>query len=897
MMLWKRLLYLLPWKRRAAERDMQEELQSIARMATPGELGNLTLAAEDARAEWGWTRLEQTAQDVRYAVRTLRKSPGFTMAAVLSLAIGIGANTALFTLINTVMWKRLPVGDPEHLFTLEQQGPTGSTIGFTYQQYEIFRDQGHALDLAAYGRARLDVGIDGRNEPTTDAQLVTGEYFPLLGLRPAAGRLLDESDDRVPMGHPVVVLSYQYWQRRFGADAAAVGRSISLAGQPFTIVGVTPPEFFGAEIGMSPSFYVPVMMQPAVMPVNGTLLVNPNVASTWLRVLGRLKPAVTLAQAAVRLDSLAGKPETEWRGRDKFTGQLAEVRLTVKSAAAGLSDLRRQFSQPLFILLGIAGLVLLIACANVGNLVLARSATRRSEFALRLALGAGRARVMRQVLVEGLVLAGFGAAAGVALAYWAAPALVAYASAGQSALVLDLSPDLRVLAFTAAVSIAAGLLFASAPAIRASRADRWGQNAGDLGRTRHDGGERGPGKALVVVQLALSVVLLVGAGLFVRTLQNLNRHDDAIDLDRVIVARLNPRGSGQRNTPGVAQALDRTYRDLLPRIEALPGVQSASLARSSPLGPSTLGFVVSLQSGGDPRMLQSTIAYPRYFATMGMPVVRGRDFNEDDLRPDAPLVVVVNEPFVRELLNGREPLGEGHGVTRAQPGRPGQPAPGPGAPLNIIGVVRDSGFPGLRNATPPRVYQTFLQANTGFGQMVLHVRTSRDGTEVIQPIKAIVQTIERDVPMAPVYTLADEVAAALVTERLVATLSGVFGLVALALICIGLYGLMAFTVSRRTSEIGLRVALGASRSDVRWLVGRQVLTIILTGLAIGVPAAWISGRLASRRLSSLLYEITATDPMTIALAIGVLVVVAMFAGMLPARRAVRIDPMIALRTE
>ncbi len=877
---------------------MQEELRSIARMAAPGELGNLTIAAEDARAQWGWTRLEQASQDVRYAVRTLRKSPGFTVTAVLSLAIGIGANTALFTLINTVMLKRLPVSDPERLLTLEQAGPTGAANGFTYQQYEIFRDHGHALDLAAYGRVRLDVGIDGHLEPTTDAHLVTGEYFPLLGLRPAAGRLFDESDDRVPMGHPVAVLSHTYWQRRFGGDAAVVGRSITLGGQPFTIVGVTPPEFFGAEIGTSPSLYVPVMMQPAVMPANGTLLVTPRVASTWLRVLGRLKPEVTMAQAAGRLDALAGKPDTEWRLKNKFTGEFEDVRLNVKSAAAGLSDLRRQFSQPLFILLGIAGLVLLIACANVGHLVLARSATRRAEFALRLALGAGRARVMRQVLVEGLVLAGFGAAVGVALAYWAAPALVAYASTGQGALVLDLSPDLRVLAFTAAVSIAAGLLFASAPAVRASRADRLRQNAGDLGRTRHDGGERGPGKALVVVQMALSVVLLVGAGLFVRTLQNLSRQENAIDLDRVVVARLDPRGSGQRNAPAIALALDRTYRDLLPRIEALPGVQSASLARSSPLGPSTLGFVVSLPTGGDPRMLQSTIVYPRYFETMGIPIVRGRDFGDDDLRPDAALAVVVNEPFVREFLNGREPLGESHGVTRARPGRPGQSVPaGPGAPLNIIGVVRDSGFPGLRDATPPRVYQTFLQANTGFGQMVLHVRTSRDPADVIQPIKAIVQTIERDVPMAPVYTLADEVDAALMTERLVATLSGVFGLVALALICIGLYGLMAFTVARRTPEIGLRLALGASRSDVRWLVGRQVLAIVLAGLAVGVPAAWIIGRLASRQLSSLLFGITATDPITIALAIGVLVVVAMVAGMLPARRAVRIDPMIALRAE
>jgi predicted permease len=866
MMFWKRLEYLLPWRRPAAE---------------------------EAGAEWRWTRLEQTGQDLRYAIRALSKSPGFMLAAVLSLAIGIGANTALFTVINTVMWKRLPVSDPEHLLTIGQQSQAGTTNGFTYQQYELFRDHGQALDLAAYSLARLDASIDGHTEPTLDAQLVTGEYFSILGLRPGLGRLLDEGDDRVPMGHQVAVLSHTYWQRRFAGEPTVIGRAITLGGLPFTVVGVTPAEFFGAEVGTSPSLYLPVMMQPALLPMNGSLLDRPNVFATWLRVLGRLKPGVPLEQAGPRLNALAGTPETEWRPRNKFTGQFEDARLMVSSAAAGLSDLRRQFSRPLFVLLGVAGLVLLIACANVGQLVLARSAARRSEFGVRLALGASRGRVMRQVLVEGLVLTGIGAAAGVALAYWAAPALVQFASANQRAVVLDLSPDLRVLAFTAVVSIAAGLLFASAPAIRASRADLSSHGTRDLGRTRPAGAGVGPGRTLVIVQVALSVVSLVGAGLFVRTLQNLNHHERAIDLERVVVAPLEPRGSGQR-TPALALTLDRTYRDLLGRIEAIPGVQSASLARTSPLGPSTLAFPVMLPAGGEARRVEGTIVYPRYFATMGLPIVRGRDFTEDDVRTDASPAVLVNEPFVREFLQGREPLGVGHGVKNLRPGR--GPAV-PGAPLNIIGVVRDSGLPGRRDAAPPKVYQTFLQANTGFGQMVLHVRASGDSADIMRPIIAAVQEIARDVPMAPVRTLAAEVDAALVRERLVATLSSLFGLVALALICIGLYGLMAFTVARRTSEIGIRMALGATRSDVRWLVGREAFAIVLVGLAIGLPAAWIAGRLASRILSPLLYGVTATDPVTIAGAIGVLVLVTMAAGVLPARRAVRIDPMVTLRME
>ena len=864
MMLWRRLGYLLPWRRRAAERDMQEELQSIAEMAGPRELGNLTLAAEDARAEWGWTRLEQTLQDFRYAIRTLRRSPGFTSAAVLSLAIGIGANTALFTLMNTVMWKLLPVRDPETLLALGQQYRTALSNGFTYQQYELIRDHTKVLDLAAYSSVRLNVSIDGATEPTVNGALVTGDYFPLLGLRPAVGRLFGPEDDRVPAAHPVVVLSDRYWKRRFGGDPAALGRQISISGTPFDIVGVTPPEFFGAEVGTAPELYAPVMMQPTVMPMTVNLLERPNVYSTWLRVLGRLKPGVSAGQAAARLDALGSVPETDWRPRNKFTGEVEDVRLVVSSAATGLSELRRQFSQPLFILLGVTGILLLIACANVGNLVLARAATRRPEFALRLALGAGRSRLMRQVLVEGFVLAGLAGLAGIALAIWATRALVTYASVGQGAVVLNLSPDLRVLAFTAIVSMLAAILFSSVPAFRASRVDASPDGRRDFARTRP---ASGPGRALVIVQVALSLVLLVGAGLFARTLQNLTPHESDIDQSRVLVVRVEPRGSGDRHKPGVAERFDLMYRELIAKIESFPGVQSVSLARSSPLAPSGYGFRFTMASGGEPRMVPALIVYPRYFATMGIPVVKGRDFNEDDLRPGAPFGVLVNEAFVREYIRGKEPLGVNHGLMESR-GRSSTPV---GPIMTIIGVVKDSRFPNLREATPPTVYQTFLQANTGFAQMVLHVRTTRETSEIARHVREAVQAVDKDMPIFDVHTLADEVDAALVRERLLATLSAVFGLVALVLICVGLYGLMAFTVSRRTAEIGIRIALGATRSDVRWLIGRQVLVVVLAGLAAGTPAAWITGRFASRFLSPLLFGLRPNDPMTLAAAIAVLV--------------------------
>ena len=846
----------------------------------------------EMRTDWGWTRLEQAAQDVRYAVRGLGKQPGFTATAVLSLALGIGANTALFTLINTVTWRMLPVRDPEHLLVLGQQDPTSLSNGFTYQQYQAMRDHNASMDLAAYSRVPLNVSIDGSTEPTAEGQLVSGNYFSLLGVRPARGRLFGSDDDRVPSGHPVAVISDGYWRSRFARDPEIVGRRLSLSGVPFTIVGVTPPEFFGVEVGTAPKIFVPVMMQPIVMPVSENLLDHPGLYSTWLRAIGRVEPGVSLAQASAQLNALAQDPD--WRPPNKFTGERENVKLVLTSAATGLSDLRHQFSLPLFILSGVVGIVLLIACANTGNLVLARSAARRPEFALRLALGAGRSRLIRQVLIEAAVLAGLAGACGVGLAYWATQALVAYASAGRSPIVLDVTPDLRVLAFTAAVSTLAGLLFGSVPAIRASRLDMTRGGQRDLSSTRHALGGPGPGKALVVAQVALSLVLLVGAGLFVRSLQNLNRHETGSDQTRVLVVRVEPRGSDQRNAAGTMERLDRIYRELIERVERIPGVQSASLARTSPLTPISFSSRLTLPSGAD-ASVQTLMLYPRYFTTMGIPLVKGRDFGDDDLRPESPLAVIVNEAFVRETLNRQEPLGVRHGVTMVT-GRSAQGTP-QRQPVNIIGVVKDSRYPALREATPPIMYQTFLQTRTGRGQMVLHVRVIGNPAETVRHVRSAVQAIDKDVPMFEVHTLADEVDAALVRERLIATLSSAFGVVALALVCIGLYGLMAFTVSRRTTEIGIRIALGATRSDVGGLIAGQVLRLVVAGIAVGVPAAWIVGRLASRQLSGILFELTPADPITMTAATILLVLVAMCAGVPPARRAARIDPIVALRNE
>ena len=892
MMIWRRLAYLLPWRRRAAERDMHEELGSIAAMAGSRQLGNLTLAAEDARAEWGWTRLEQAGRDLRYGCRSLRKHPAFTVTAVLSLALGIGADTALFTLIDRVTWTLLPVAEPERLLVLGQQTRDGVDNGFTYQQFEAVRDHGEAITVAAYARVRLNVSIDGNPEPTAEGQLVSGGYFPLLGVHPARGRLLGTDDDRVPMGHAVAVISQDYWRSRFASDPEVVGRRLSLSGVVFTIVGVAPPEFFGVEVGVAPALFVPIMMQPAVMPVSENLLDRPALYSTWVRMIGRLNAGVSPGEGGARLDARARNP----RGGppNELTGQRGETRLVMESAATGLSDLRRQFSLPLLILTGVVAIVLLIACANTANLVLARSAARRPEFALRLALGAGRFRLIRQVLIEGLVLAVLAGACGVALAYWLTHALVAYASAGRQAIVLDLAPNLRVLGFTTAVSVLAGLLFACVPAFRASRLDMTPGGRHDLAGARQAGSGPAPARALVVSQVALSLVLLVATGLFVRTLQNLNRHADDVDRTRVLIVRVEPRGSDQRNNPGTTERLDRLYRELIARVERIPGVQSATLARTSPLSP--LGYASRLsRSSGDEVSVPALMTYPRYFATMGMTLARGRDFEEGDLRPGAPFVVVVNQAFVREVLHGQDPLGTRHGLTMTRGfSRDGVPQRDP---VDIIGVVSDSRYPNLREATPPTMYQTFLQTRTGRGQMVLHVRIAGNAPGMTRELRDAVQAVDRDVPTFEIHTLADEVDAALVRERLVATLSAFFGVVALVLVSVGLYGLMAFTVTRRTSEIGIRMALGATRADVRRLIARQTLGLVTAGVAVGLPVAWALGRLTSHQASSLLFQLTSSDPLTMALATGLLVLVATCAGMLPAQRATRIDPIVALRIE
>ena len=712
---------------------------------------------------------------------------------------------------------------------------------------------------------------------------MSGGYFALLGVTPTAGRAIGPEDDRVPNGHPVAMISDGYWARRFGRASSTIGRVIAISGTPFTVIGITPPEFFGVEVGTAPDIFVPVLMQPAVMPTFENLLDRPIIFRTWLRVLARLRSGVTRTQATAALqpliaaqfpvpDNPAGNPRLA-----RMAAILEGLRPVLTPAATGLSDLRQQFSRPLFILMTVVGILLLIACANTANLLLARATARRREFAMRLALGAGRWRLLRQLLVESVLLALLGGVAGVVLAGWATELLVAFMSLGRTPIVLDLSPDLRVLAFTVAVSVLTGIVFGTAPAVRATGIDLIPALKGVAGLT----GRRGLGldRLLAVSQIALSLVLLIGAGLFVRSLAALNERDAGFRRESVLIARVEPQGSDQRNIEGTSARLDRIYRDLIRRVEAVPGVQSASLAQFTPTNPVPFRGQATAPSG-ETIGLHVPMVYPGYFETMGMRLVAGRDFGTRDLdlnvrqREQAAFqqrVAVVNETFARRVYPGTSAVGRPcDGAAEADPSQP----------CEIIGVVQDSAYADFTGEVRATRYQPFLQTRTGRGQMALHVRLVGDAASLIPTIRREVSEVDATLPLFEVRTLADEVDAALVQERLVATLASVFGLLALLLASVGLYGLLAFAVVRRTAEIGLRMALGAGQGVVVWMVMRDALGIVVAGGVVGVAVGFGAARVAGSQISGLLFGIETVDPVTFTVAPLVLAATAFLAAYL-----------------
>jgi predicted permease len=843
-------------------------------------------------------------QDLRYGARMLRKSPVFTAVAVLSLALGIGANTALFSLVDEVLLKLLPVKNPQELVLFNwlsgpktmSRGVTGSlyrdevtgqstSTSFSYLTFERFRDHNEALAgvFAFAPIEQLNVNTDGLAE-IAGGQLVSGGYYAGLGVRPMLGRMITEADDQTGAS-PVAVITHRYWQRRFRLDPEVVGKTVNVNNVAFTIIGVTPPDFFGAlQVGDSPDLSIPMALEPQVRQGSRNL---GQPWYWWLRIMGRLKPDVTAEQARAQLEvlfqqsALEGWTAAQARMQPQAQAQSQQPRdtpqLRVAPGGQGFAENRKAYQQPLTILMIVVGLVLLIACANVANLLLARATTRQKEIALRLAMGASRMRLVRQLLTESLMLAMLGGALGLLFSYWGKDLLPALRPWGGSALALDLKLDLRVLLFTTAVSLATGILFGLAPALRATRLDlttALKDNARSLSGSRSL-----LTKALIVAQVAMSLMLVIGAGLFVRTLRNLQGVAVGFNRESLLLFRVDPRLSGY-NSAQIANL----YRQMIERIEAVPGVHSATISRHPLLSGSSRTSKVSVQgqtsqSGEDVNVYVNLVG-ANFFETMEIPILIGRGIR----RPDdegAPRVAVINQTMARQYFGDQNPVGQRFGF--GGPEASGQ--------IEIVGVAADAKYTNLRRDIPPTAYTPYLQETPG--QVNFAVRAAGDAIALTGSIREAVREVDQNLPLFDVKTQNQQADQSLAQERLFATLSSFFGGLALLLASIGLYGMMSYSVARRTNEMGIRMAVGAGPGDVIRLVMRETLTLGLIGLGAGLGAALGTTHL----IASMLYGVTPNDPITILFATMLLLAVAAVAGYLPGRRASQVDPMIALRSE
>jgi predicted permease len=845
-----------------------------ARYAARRSVGGVQHIKEECRDMRRVNYIENLIQDIRYAGRMLSKNPGFTAVTVLTLALGIGANTAIFSIFDAFLLRMLPVKDPERLVLVSRPDKIqGGFNAFRYSAFEHLRDHNSVLS-GIFGTTmpeRAFATIDGQAE-LVQAQIVSGGYYSSLGVNAARGRTITAEDDRIPEASSVAVISYAYWKRRFNSAPDVIGKKIAINGFPFMIIGITPPEFFGLMYGYSPDVTAPMSMQSVLTGRGSTL----NNRKDWFveSIGGRLKPGMSEEQARANLDLVFQRTLA-------FEDRTREMQLQVVPGSKGFWQLRERLSTPLMILMAMVGLVLLIGCANVANLLMARGAARRKEIAMRLALGASRPRLVGQLLTECVLLGLLGGTAGLLFAVWIGHLLLVLVASAPFPISFDFRLDSRILAFAGGVSILVGILFGLVPVARATKVDV----TADLKATSGCPGRGRTGidlsKVLIASQVAVSLLLLVGAGLFVRTLSNLKNLYPGFNVERLLVFSVEPSLAGYQHN-----RLRNLYQELLEHVKSVPAVRSASLSR---YGELTLGGLATRQisvpgyvpTPNETPEIQMDLAGPDFFQTMGMVLALGRDFTPQD-GENAPKVAVINETAARRYFGNADPVGR-HITLLDTPGD-----------VELIGVVRDAKYQSLRENHIAMVFLPFLQFPPDhLPRMTYEVRTGGNPGSVIAAIRKEIQAIDPNVPIYDFKTLTEQTTQSLMPERLVATLASLFGLLALVLACVDLYGVMAHSVARRTQEIGIRMALGAHKGDVLTLVVGQGMLPALIGVGVGLVGASSFTRI----LSSLLYGVGATDPVTFIVVSLILIGVSFAACYFPARRAAKVDPLVALRYE
>jgi putative ABC transport system permease protein len=884
MMIFRRILLKLR-RRSRLEKEMEAELafhRDLARKhSNPIGLGNITRIQEEARDLWRFSLVEDFWRDIGYALRSLGRTPGFAAVAILTLTLGIGANTAIFTLLHRVMLASLPVEDPQQLIEILGSRPPGPPgTAFSYQGLQNLRSQTQVCSsIIGFSNIIFHTLIDGNVMERLPGLLVTGDYFSTLGLHTVLGRPIMPEDDRPDAGNAVAVISYAMWQNRFGGDPGAIGKTVVLENVPFTIIGVAPAGFNGLEIGRETDIWVPLESERSMRSPSYTS----SVGYKWIRMVGRLRPGATVQQARAELDVLYSKSVIEneiaalQREDPRFDPESVKRMRTwtvvVQPAGTGLSRTREQYAKPLLVLMTIVGFLLLIACTNVANLLFARALGREKEIALRLSLGAKRSRLIRQLLTESAVLVSAGGALGLAAAFLLTKYLTAFL-ASSNALVLDVAPNAATLSFTGAVAVGAVVLFGLAPALRSTDMDFAAKlKAGAQSLSGIKGHRWSAG--LIVVQVALLLVLTLGAGLFLRTLHNLNSVDLGFDRSNVLLVTIDPFGTSHSD-----EQLMRLSMQLPEKIGALPGVKAVSVTRFEPITGGSgvnLSFAIP-REGTDPTLARNTwVNYvgPGYFATLGVPVIAGREFNRQDSNSTA-RVAIVNQAFAQRYFGNASPVGK---TMRARDRQ-----------IEIIGLVANAKYSEIRGEMEQTVYYDMFQQFAMPLQLL--IRTERQPETVLPSVRSEVRSVIGNVSLRE-RTLIDHIDASIVRERLVTSLAALFGGLGLLLAVIGLYGVVSNSVARRTKEIGIRIALGFDRRRAISMVLREVFVLVGGGIVLGLPLAI----LITRYIASLLYGLAPDDPLTVIGSVAALLLSAFVAGFIPARRAARVDPMVALRHE